>query len=64
MNTYEEARARLERLRSVLEHKGPALARLPDDSLLDVVVEIDECNLAVRRALAALDSELHRNVAA
>jgi hypothetical protein len=64
MNTNDEARGRLERLRSVLEDEGPALARLPDQDLLDVVVEIDECNLAVRRALAALDSGLRRDFAA
>jgi hypothetical protein len=45
------ARLRLERLASLLEHEAHALAEFSDQRLLDVLVEIDEARLALRRVL-------------
>ena len=45
------ARLRLERLASVLEHEAQALAEFSDQRLLDVLVELDEARLALRRVL-------------
>jgi hypothetical protein len=64
MDTKEDVRTRLERLHGFLEGERRALASLRDDDLLDVVVELDECALAVRRALGAVESPARRNEAA
>ena len=63
MTTNDEVRTSLWTLRTVLEREGAALARVRDDALLDVVVEIEECTLAVRRALLALESEARDHAA-
>ena len=47
------------RMLYVLEEERDDLARLPDDGRLsDVLIEVDELELVIVRALAALDSEI------
>jgi len=52
-----EATARLTRVLGVLEDERDALALMADDRLLEVLVELDELELVLVRALASFESQ-------
>jgi hypothetical protein len=52
--SVDEVQWRLLALRTVLEREGGALARIDDERLLDVLVEIDELKLSIANALGSL----------